>query len=62
LIDAIEKYKFDAFLSGAHRDEEKLAQKNAFSTSGMNLIHGTPKINDLNFVTYVIQVYTEKTG
>jgi len=30
LIDAIEKYKFDAFLGGARRDEEKARAKERF--------------------------------
>jgi hypothetical protein len=58
LLDAIEKYKFDAAIGGARRDEEKARAKERFFRTVMNLASGIPKTSDRNSGT----CSTEKNG
>ena len=54
LLDGIEEHKFDCAIGGARRDEEKARAKERFFLIEMILVNGTPRINALNYGTYLM--------
>ena len=58
LLDALNKYKFDAAFGGARRDEEKAGQRSVSSAFAISSISGTPKTSVLSCGISITAVFT----